>query len=139
MARTMLLGDSEVLAVVHLAQHGELTQTRLAELLDLSSGGTAALVQRLERGGHVRRREGEQDKRLRFVSLSEATAERAARFSQPLHDEIDELLQQAGGGEAVLRFLDDLAALTETHAEQARRRPPSPGPEAAGVRPGLWG
>ena len=49
-ARSLGLADIEMLALVHLAEHGALAPSAIASLLDLSSGGATALVQRLERG-----------------------------------------------------------------------------------------
>ena len=45
-ARTLGLTDIEMLALVHIAHQGELAPSALGRLLDLSSGGVTALVQR---------------------------------------------------------------------------------------------
>ena len=44
---------TEVRVVRYLATVGELTPGELGTRLQISSGGTAALIQRLEKGGHV--------------------------------------------------------------------------------------
>jgi DNA-binding MarR family transcriptional regulator len=140
MARKLGLSDSEVLAVAHLAQHGELSQTRLAGLLDLSSGGTAALVQRLERDGHVTRRGTDDDKRLRLVRLTPGTVRRAAEFYGPLVADIDALLERSSDDEdAITRFLDALASITEQHADRVWRGATADETVVASLTPGLWG
>src|SRR3712207_1670438 len=63
-ARRTGLGLSEMAALEHL-QHsdGGLTPTALGRRLSLSSGAITALVDRLERSGHVERRPNPSDRR----------------------------------------------------------------------------
>jgi DNA-binding MarR family transcriptional regulator len=140
-ARRLGMNETEMAAVAHLARHGELTQTRLGELLDLSSGGTAALVGRMERGGHVVRRADPADKRVRLVSIAPATVDRAARAYAPLVADLERLLEELGeDGPLVTRFLAALVELSEAHAEaawNAEREPAAPSRRSA--VPSLWG
>jgi DNA-binding MarR family transcriptional regulator len=139
-ARSLGLSDIEMAAVVHVAHHGELSQRELSDLLELSPGGTAALVQRLESEGHVVRRRGDDDRRQRLISLSPALAARSDAFYAPLVRELDELVG------AVLaerpELVELLAAVTEAgerHAERARlgeRGTVQPPPR---LTPALWG
>jgi DNA-binding MarR family transcriptional regulator len=142
-ARQLGMHDTEMAAVAHLAQHGELTQTRLGELLDLSSGGTAALVQRMERDGHIVRREDPKDKRVRLVSIAPATVERAARAYAPLVADLERLLEELGEDEElVTRFLDSLVEVSEANAERAwngMQPPPQLEPSRLEAVPSLWG
>ena len=69
-SRRLGLSESEMLAVAHLAQRGRLSPSELAELLDLSSGGVTALVQRLELAGHVERQAHPTDRRSVLLELS---------------------------------------------------------------------
>jgi DNA-binding MarR family transcriptional regulator len=142
-ARQLGMNDTEMAAVAHLAQHGELTQTRLGELLDLSSGGTAALVQRMERDGHIVRREDPNDKRIRLVSIAPATVERAARAYAPLVADLERLLEELGEDEElVTRFLDSLVEVSEANAERAwngMQPPPQLEPSRLEAVPSLWG
>jgi DNA-binding MarR family transcriptional regulator len=142
-ARMLAMSDTEMAAIGHLAQHGELTQTRLGELLDLSSGGTAALVQRMERDGHVVRREDPNDKRVRRVSIAPATVERAADAYAPLVADLERLLQGLGDDEElVTRFLDSLVEVSEANADRAwngMRPPPRVEPSRLEAVPSLWG
>jgi DNA-binding MarR family transcriptional regulator len=138
-ARRMRLSDTEMLVVSHLAQHGELGQVQLASLLELSSGGTAALLQRMERTGHVVRRGSDHDRRQRFVRLSPATLERLAEHYAPLVADVDTILAESPEAAAVIvDTLDRIAAATETHAERLRRRAAA---ETGGtdLTPALWG
>jgi len=142
-ARQLGMSETEMAAVAHLAQHGELPQTRLGELLDLSSGGTAALVQRMERDGHLLRREDPSDKRVRLIRISPATIDRAATAYAPLVADLQRLLEELGDdGELVTRFLCSLVELSEAQAERAWNgmRPPSrPEPSRLEAIPSLWG
>jgi DNA-binding MarR family transcriptional regulator len=141
-ARQLGMNETEMVAVAHLAQHGELTQTRLGELLDLSSGGTAALVQRMERDGHIVRREDPTDKRVRLVSITPSTVDRAARAYAPLVADLERLLAELGDdGTLVTRFLDSLVELSEDHAERAWNgtRPLLVKSSRLDAVPSLWG
>ena len=140
MARKLGMSEIESAAVFHIAHHGELSQVRLSELLDLSSGGTAALVQRLEQDGHAVRRQAEDDRRVRLISLSPAMAAHVTAFYGPLIEEIDQLLIEAADAEPqVVRFLEALAEASELHANRAwsggsdLQGPPPP------LTPALWG
>src|ERR671915_1024765 len=68
MARRTGLGLSEMSALEHLQHaHGGLTPTELGRRLSLSSGAITALVDRLERTGHVERRPNPADRRSSVV------------------------------------------------------------------------
>ena len=141
-ARQLGMNETEMAAIAHLAQHGELTQTRLGELLDLSSGGTAALVQRMEREGHIVRREDPNDKRVRLVSITPATIDRAAQAYAPLVADLERLLEGLGDDGAVITlFLDSLVDVTERNADLAWNgtRPPPIQDSRLDVVPSLWG
>src|SRR2546423_6062548 len=69
LARVLGLIDSEVLAIQHLAREGALTSRQLGALLRLTSGGTTALVQRLERLGYVERAPNPRDRRSTLLQL----------------------------------------------------------------------
>jgi DNA-binding MarR family transcriptional regulator len=129
MSRRLGLSESEMLAVAHLAQHGRLSPSALGHLLDLSSGGVTALVQRLESGGHLLRRRHPTDGRSVLVELSPELVQRA---EQAL--ELSENEQQV-----VRRFLDRAVALSEDHAQRALSEPARDEPLAAAPAPGMWG
>ncbi|MER5410226.1 MarR family transcriptional regulator [Streptomyces sp. NPDC002769] len=70
-----------------------LTAGRLGGLLGLNSAGTTALVDRLERLGHVRRVRSERDRRQVLVELDERTVEWGQAHFGPLIGRAVELLR----------------------------------------------
>jgi DNA-binding MarR family transcriptional regulator len=118
LARRLGFTENEVLAVQHLATAGELTPGELGTRLQLSSGGTTGLIQRLEQAGHVTRRTHPRDRRSAMVSLTPEIQRAAADAWAPLVDEIDSLVQglSAHEAEAVLRFIEGVADAAERHA-----------------------
>ncbi|MEV7283597.1 helix-turn-helix domain-containing protein [Streptomyces sp. NPDC093252] len=62
----------------------ELTAGKLGAALGLNSAGTTALVDRLERAGHVRRERGERDRRQVVVRVDESAVELGRAFFGPL-------------------------------------------------------
>ena len=61
----MGLTHNEVLTLQHFARAGKLTPGQLAALLQLSFGGTAALLQRLQQSGHISRHTSPRDRPAR--------------------------------------------------------------------------
>jgi DNA-binding MarR family transcriptional regulator len=70
----------------------EMTAGRLGAALGLNSAGTTALVDRLERAGHVRRARGREDRRKVVVEVDERAVELGWSFFGPLIDRTVELL-----------------------------------------------
>jgi DNA-binding MarR family transcriptional regulator len=141
MSRRLGLSESEMLAVAHLAQHGQLSPSALGQLLDLSSGGVTALVQRLESAGHLVRRRHPTDGRSVLVELSGELVERAEQAFGPLVEDLERASLELSEEErqVVRRFLDRAAALSEDHALRALSEPARDEPVAAAPAPGLWG
>ena len=140
MSRRLGLAESEILAVAYLAQRGRLTPSELGDLLDLSSGGVTALVQRLELAGHVERRRHPTDRRSVQLQLSGTLVERAGAAFQPLVDALDELTEELTEAEqaTVRRFLSRVVLATEEHADRARAElERGPGGPSTPV-PALW-
>jgi DNA-binding MarR family transcriptional regulator len=71
--------DVQALSVLALAG-GRLTAGELAQTLELSSGATTRLIDRLERVGHVTRQQDDDDRRRRHVAISPAAAATAGAF-----------------------------------------------------------
>ena len=142
MSRRLGLSDSEMLAVAHLAQHGRLSPSALAQLLDLSSGGITALVQRLESAGHLVRRRHPTDRRSVLVELSAELVARAEREFGPLVDG-----PRAREPRAVRRGARRSSAASSTARsrsarttrERALAEPERAEPATAAPAPGLWG
>jgi DNA-binding MarR family transcriptional regulator len=141
LGRLLGLGDSEVLALQHLARAGELTPAQLADLLQLTSGGVTALVQRLERAGHLAREPHRHDRRSTVLHLTPEIERRAEEAFAPLVQEIDGLSRELSAHDrgVVARYLVGVADAAEREAEQLVRRAGAVSPESLGVpSPGLW-
>jgi DNA-binding MarR family transcriptional regulator len=139
-ARSLGLTDVEMLALVHLDEQGEMAPSALAALLHLSSGGATALVQRLERAGHLTRHPHPTDRRSILIGLSPAMAKRLGDAYAPLERGMEAVASALGDGEraAVATVLTELASMCE-ELDAALRRRPEPEPDAL-VRPvpSLW-
>ena len=94
MSRQLGLTETEMLAVAHLAQRGELSPSELGELLDLSSGGVSALVQRLKEAKAVTREAHPTDGRRNLVRLAPELVERASLAFHPMVADFDEAEQR---------------------------------------------
>jgi DNA-binding MarR family transcriptional regulator len=82
-----------LVALMDAARAGEeMTAGRLGAALGLNSAGTTALVDRLERAGHVRRVRGREDRRKVVVEVDERAVELGWSFFGPLIDRTVELL-----------------------------------------------
>jgi DNA-binding MarR family transcriptional regulator len=71
----------------------EMTAGRLGAALGLNSAGTTALVDRLERAGHVRRVRGGTDRRRVVIEVDEKAVELGWSFFGPLIGSTVELLR----------------------------------------------
>jgi DNA-binding MarR family transcriptional regulator len=142
-ALAQLLGatDSDVLALQHLAREGALTAGRLGALLRLTSGGTTALVHRLERLGFVEREPHPQDRRSSLLRLSATAEAEAGALFGPLVGDLDAIAADlpARDRRAVAAFLERVAETTERRADELDRRVADERPGVTGVPvPGLW-
>jgi DNA-binding MarR family transcriptional regulator len=141
LARRLGLTDSEVLAVQYLARAGELTPGQLGALLQLSSGGTTGLIQRLQRAGHVTRHAHPRDRRSAVVRLTPAIAKWATDAWAPFVADVDALASQLSDEEreVVLRFLEGAAEASERHADRLARDADTSAHDALAVPlPALW-
>jgi DNA-binding MarR family transcriptional regulator len=142
MARMLGLSEKEAAAILLLARSGHLTPGQLGSLLSLTSGGVTALTQRLERAGHIRRQPHPADGRSTVLSAAPGIIERARSCMAPLVSDLDAVATRlsANEREAIGRFLEEVAAVSERHAarlaewaRQAEREQASVAPD-----PGLW-
>ena len=110
---------TDVLALQHLAWAGVVTPGALSARLPLTSGGTSALVQRLERHGLVTAEPHPDDGRSTLLRLSSAAAPRAARAYAPLVRDVDEVIAalEPGDRAVVEAFLARVAEVTEASAD----------------------
>jgi DNA-binding MarR family transcriptional regulator len=122
-ARTLGINDAEMHALVHLAAQSQMPPSVIAALLGLSSGGATALVQRLERGGHVKRSSHPTDRRKVLIRLSERTAARLLEAEVPFNEGLESTTQALNEAEraAVETVLTRIAALSEELAASMQR------------------
>jgi DNA-binding MarR family transcriptional regulator len=139
LGRVLGLGEGEVLAIQHLARAGRMTPSQLASVLRLSSGGATALVQRLEREGHVTREPHPRDRRSVLLRLTPEIESRAGEALAPLVAEIDALTARLSEPEraVVADFLARVAEAGERHADALARDTSEPVAAGSPV-PGLW-
>src|SRR3712207_6072257 len=119
MARRTGLGLSEMFALEHLQHaHGGLTPTELGKRLSLSSGAITALVDRLERPGHVERRPNPADRRSSVVLPVPEGLEEAGRHLRPVAAELLEKSAELTDEEraAVGRYLEVVTEVFRRHA-----------------------
>lgn len=119
MARRTGLGLSEMAALEHLQHtHGGLTPTELGRRLSLSSGAITALVDRLERTGHVERRPNPADRRSSVVLPVSEGLEEAGRHLRPVAAELLEKTAELTDEEraAVGRYLEEVTEIFRRHA-----------------------
>lgn len=140
LARSLGLTDVEMLVLIHLREQQALAPSQIAGLLDLSSGGATAMVQRLERSGHVTRRPHPTDRRSTLIELSASTARRLddaqAGFCKALEQTIAPLASSERA--AIARFFDDLAALSEQLDGTARDEAAAAAKPQPRAVPSLW-
>jgi DNA-binding MarR family transcriptional regulator len=123
LARSLGLTDVEMQALIHLREQRSLAPAQIARLLDLSSGGATALVQRLERAGHITRRPHPNDRRSTLLQLSEEAARRLADADADVAHGLDRAIAPLVESEraAVARFFAELTALSEAAGAAPRR------------------
>ena len=141
LARTLRISDTEAAALAHLASHGQATPGELGALLGLTSGGTTALLHRLEGAGHVARHPHPDDRRSILLTATPSILAAAEQVYAPLVEEMDEASARLTDQERAIvgRYLAEIAAVSERHAGrlEAAVRAGSADVVAAPA-PGLW-
>jgi DNA-binding MarR family transcriptional regulator len=141
LSRRLGLTANEVLAVQHLARAGELTPGQLSARLQLSSGGTTALVHRMQRAGHVTRDGHPGDARSAVLCLTREIQTSAADARAPLVADIDTLVHELSldDARAVHRFLEAVADAAERHANRLATDADADAQQSLAVPlPALW-
>jgi DNA-binding MarR family transcriptional regulator len=105
-----------------------LTPGRLGEQLTLSSGSVTALVDRLERAGHIRRDRDTADRRKILLRYADRGAALAVQFFQPLGARSDSVLAGFTDDEleVVHRFMAAMSASVRQHRDDLRAGRPGP-------------
>ena len=115
-----------LIAVMHAEGNGTpLTPGRLGEAIGLSSGATTAVIDRLERAGHLRLTRESSDRRVVHLRYGEAGMALAVEFFGPLGRRSDEVLAGFSDAEleTVRRFLDGMTAAITAHLHEMRDTP----------------
>ncbi|MFE9689921.1 MarR family winged helix-turn-helix transcriptional regulator [Micromonospora sp. NPDC005806] len=110
-----------------------ITPGRLGERLDLSSGSVTALIDRLERAGHVRRDRDTADRRKVFLRYADQGAELARSFFDPLGRRTDQVMAGFSDEElaVVHRFMTDMVVSMGEHRDAVRAARGEPPKRAA--------
>jgi len=140
-AAVLGLTETDVLAIQNLAWAGALTPTELATRLQLTSGGTSALIQRLERREYVTRERHPDDRRSSLLRLGPSGEARAADLYAPLVRSLDAATAAMEPSERaiVARFLARVAEIGDAHADELVRGVARDRPQVPRVPvPGLW-
>lgn len=107
-----------LLAVLRADTAGEpLTPGALGELLGLTTGATTAVIDRLERAGHVRRSRESADRRRVTLRHGETAVTVGTEFFGPLGVRMDEVLRGFTDDElaTTARFLTEMTTLIAAH------------------------
>ncbi|WP_229069941.1 MarR family winged helix-turn-helix transcriptional regulator [Actinoplanes sp. DH11] len=114
-----------LLAVMQAERDGApLTPGRLGEAIGLTSGATTALIDRLERGGHLRRSRESNDRRVVHLRYGDAGMQLAMAFFTPLRPHTDRVMEKFSVEElqAVEKFLDGMTAALVEYRDELRAR-----------------
>lgn len=106
-----------------------ITPGRLGEQLNLSSGSVTALIDRLERAGHIRRDRDTVDRRKVLLHYADQGAALAMQFFRPLGARTDAVMARFGEDELeiVQRFMAEMSESLRGHRDAVRAaRPESP-------------
>ncbi|MCI4061669.1 MarR family transcriptional regulator [Micromonospora sp. R77] len=110
-----------------------ITPGRLGEQLNLSSGSVTALVDRLERAGHIRRDRDTADRRKVFLHYADQGAALAMEFFRPLGTRTDRVMARFSDEElaVVHRFMAEISTSVREHRDAVRAARPEPPRRAA--------
>ncbi|WP_459645231.1 MarR family winged helix-turn-helix transcriptional regulator [Kineococcus sp. NUM-3379] len=127
------LHPTDLSALAHIsrasATGGSVTPGELARALSISTSATTALVDRLQRAGHVERLSDESDRRRVRLRMTPPAQALATSFFTPLADRVREVLSAHDEAE-LERFaglLGRVVEATRTAADEAHGRAGEPG------------
>ncbi|MEU4400600.1 MarR family winged helix-turn-helix transcriptional regulator [Micromonospora orduensis] len=105
-----------------------ITPGRLGEQLNLSSGSVTALIDRLERAGHIRRDRDTADRRKVLLHYADQGAALAMQFFRPLGARTDTVMERFSEDEleVVQRFMAAMSESIRTHRDSVRAARPEP-------------
>src|SRR3984885_6706328 len=85
------LSNSDMECLDILILEGRVTAGRLAEVTGLTTGAITGVVDRLEKGGYVRRERDQTDRRKVFISVVEEKAAEIGKFYVPMQEAMQRL------------------------------------------------
>ena len=120
LAKRMGLGPSELAALEHLQAAGPMTPGRLGRRLSMSPGAVTALVDRLERRGHVERTPNPEDRRSALLRETEGGLRETLEHLWPYIEEMRGIEERFTREEraVISRFLEAATEATHRHAER---------------------
>jgi DNA-binding MarR family transcriptional regulator len=118
------LGRFETLLVIE--RQGPCRVADIAAALAITVGGVSKLVDRLEAGGHCRRRPNPDDRRSSLVELTPAGRELLARAGRPFDDELRARLGAVLPAGDLERLAATLATLRAAASATTPSRSPTP-------------
>ena len=131
-AQRVGLGASDSQLISLLNVHGPLTPGRLAELTGLTTGTVTGVIDRLERGGYVRRERDTADRRKVLVTPVPESMAALGEHYRHHGEQLDTVLSTRD--EAQLRVIADfLAELAGPDAGALVAPPPSEGGRGSGT------
>jgi DNA-binding MarR family transcriptional regulator len=110
-----------LVAIMDAARRGEaLTAGRLGEAVDLRSASVTALIDRLEKVGHVRRVRDPEDRRRVGLEMSEAAMAAGAEHFGGLARDLSAAMEDYTDEElaVVRRWLEDMTAAVMRHSRE---------------------
>jgi DNA-binding MarR family transcriptional regulator len=116
-----------LVAIMDAARRGEaLTAGRLGEAVDLRSASVTALVDRLEKVGHLRRTRDDADRRRVVLQMSDSAMAAGSEHFGGLAQDMTAAMQGYTPAElaVVRRWLEDMTAVMTRHARPAALPPP---------------
>ena len=108
-----------LVAIMDAARRGEaLTAGQLGEAVDLRSASVTALVDRLERVGHVRRVRDPDDRRRVALQISDSAMAAGGEYFGGLQRDLGVAMAEYSDEElaVVRRFLEDMTRVIEGHS-----------------------
>ena len=120
LAKRMGLGTSELAALEHLQAAGPMTPGRLGRRLSMSPGAVTALVDRLEKRGHVERLPNPEDRRSALLRETEVGLRDSLEHLWPYIEEMSGIEESFTEEEraVISRYLKAATQATHRHAER---------------------
>ncbi len=113
--RPLGLTPSQLVILIHLEHHGELTISELVEQTEHPKSNVSAICSRLEENGMIRRTRSAKDQRVVYISMTEQARQTLATAKHALDAEQDRLAERLTDTEReeILRGLSLLSKMND--------------------------